>query len=167
MQPSRRPPAPANHRTPPRRPWTFLPPRAGGQYPTLGQHSGPSRSFREILSRREQVWRLGLCGLRNWIVHLCTPRSPGHGTRQTSHREDSDQEGRDGSPAAAVFTHPGWQQSPFGVKVPWGPTHRLLDEHTGQDQAGNSRGQNHRAARPRLGLGPAPTVSPRAPGSGA
>ena len=49
------------------------------------------------------------------------------------------------SPAAGGLAHPGWQQSPFGAEVPWGPSTGCLMSTQNKIRQ-EPRGQNHKAA---------------------
>lgn len=72
-----------------------------------------------------------------------------------------------GSPAAAVFTHPGWQQSPLGVKYRGSPPTGCWVSTQDKIRRGTQRPKPPAAPAAALASGPAPTVSPRARASGA
>ena len=88
--------------------------------------------------------------------------------RGKPHGEDSDREGRDSLASCWRPRPPRVAAEPFRCRGTVGPIHRLLDEHTEQDQAGTQRPKpqgcdaaGQTAAT--LASGPAPLVSPRGP----
>ena len=109
----------------------------------MGQHSSPSRSFRDS-QLGEQGPASGPRGLRNWVASVHPKVSGSWSEANRMGRTVTEREGT-ASPAAGVLTHPGWQQSPFGVKVPWSPSTGCLMSTQNKIRR-EPRGQNHKAA---------------------